>query len=92
MLAHTETGKPMMNLEETLESGVDDAQRGGLKGRYAIEAWQSNGMEKNTILESYNQYFYISNYYPGYTYCQFFYKRIITRDNVFFLGLYQYRY
>ena len=44
MLAHRETGKPMMNLEETLESGVDDAQRGGLKGRYAIEAWQSNGM------------------------------------------------
>ena len=39
--------EPMMNfvnfrflsLEETLENGVDDAQRGGLKGRYAIEAW-----------------------------------------------------
>ena len=24
--------------EETLESGVDEDQRGGLKGRYAIEA------------------------------------------------------
>ena len=28
-----------LSLEETLENGVDDAQRGGLKGRYAIEAW-----------------------------------------------------
>ena len=24
--------------QETLESGVDDSQRGGLKGRYAVEA------------------------------------------------------
>lgn len=80
-----------MNLEETLESGVDDAQRGGLKGRYAIEAWESNGMDYEGLMHQkkyhpwilQSVYFYISNYYPGYTYCQYFYKRIVTRDNVF---------
>ena len=68
----------MMNLEETLESGVDDAQRGGLKGRYAIEAWESNGMEKIPFSNPTIRIFLYFKLLPGIMYL--------------FLGLYQYRY